>query len=237
MRRWESGLWLMVLSCWTPMTLAEPAKETPAEPAKAEKTSFSPAEDYDTGIRTYENGDLIGAMSLFKRAADAGHAGAQERLAYILDKSEFNEEAVKYYRMSAKQGNADGQTGLGLMLAAGEGVKQDFVEARKWIFLAAEQRHKQAINVIAEAYIRGGLGFDEDARQDPGVLDWIRRSADNDHLPAIDALAAAYGTGQYGLAVDQKQAADLVARANRLRGIDPDKDQNRKKKKSRKNAP
>ena len=49
------------------------------------------------------------------------------------------EEAVKWYRKAAEQGNADAQNTLGVMYDKGEGVEQDKEEAVKWFRKAAEQ--------------------------------------------------------------------------------------------------
>ncbi len=48
-------------------------------------------------------------------------------------------EAVKWFRLAAEQGNADGQYVLGSMYYKGHGVPQDYAEAVKWYRLAAEQ--------------------------------------------------------------------------------------------------
>ncbi len=209
----KQKVWLMALSCWATVALA------------------GPQEDYDAGVKAQSDRDMVGAMQMFRRAADAGHAMAQAQLANILDKSEFNLEAVSYYRKSADQGNADGQLGLGTMYAVGEGVKQDLAEARKWVTLAAEQGHKKAINMLAGNYLSGGLGLADAARQGPEALRWITRAAENDNLRAIDALAVAYRTGQYGLAVDPKQADMWAAKANKIRGWEDGKSTRSKMKK------
>lgn len=232
MRGWKNWLWLLALpysaSC-SAEALADSSRNAPlkisgeikdvAPKAPESAGSANLEESYEAGSKAYRQGDVARAMSLLKPAADAGHAPSQALLAFILDKSLFYDEAVAYYRKSAEQSNADGQYGLGVMYSEGSGVKQDFVEARRLIIKAAEQGHKEAVNVIAQAYISGGLGLDEAARQVPEALDWIKRSAGNDDLPSIDALAAAYLSGQYGLTPDPKKAEALIAKANKLRGI------------------
>lgn len=176
-------------------------------------------EDYTEGTKRYAEGDLIAAMPLLKKAADAGHAGAQATLAIILDQSDSGEEAIAYFRKSATQGNADGQFGLGAMLAAGQGAPKDPAEAQKWILLAAQQGHKLAINELASAYITGGLGFSEAAQQSPEALRWIRAAADNNYLAAMEKLATAYRAGELGLPLDTKLAAQWDAKIAKARGI------------------
>ena len=62
-------------------------------------------------------------------------------------------EAFKWFRKSAEQGNAIGQYNLGRMYNNGEGVKQDKKEAIKWFRKSAEQgneKAKEALKKIGE---------------------------------------------------------------------------------------
>lgn len=197
---WRAGMAALALAGWLTAAQAED-------------------DDYTKGAKLYARGEVTAAMPLLKRAADAGHAGAQAMYADILDKAELDEEAIDYFRKSAAQGNADGQYGLGTMYASGQGVKRDPAEARAWITKAAEQGHALAINALAQAYIGGGLGLTDAERASEAALTWINRAADNKYLPAIDTLAAAYRDGKYGLAPDAKRAEQLAATARELRGI------------------
>ena len=47
------------------------------------------------------------------------------------------QEAVKWYRLAAAQGNELAQVNLGVMYTKGRGVAQDFVRAHLWFNLAA----------------------------------------------------------------------------------------------------
>jgi hypothetical protein len=47
------------------------------------------------------------------------------------------QEAVKWYRRAAAQGNKFAQVNLGMMYTKGRGVRQDFVRAYMWFNLAA----------------------------------------------------------------------------------------------------
>lgn len=177
-----------------------------------------PAEDYAEGAKRYVAGDLIAAMPLLTRAADGGHAAAQAAIGEILEQADSNEEAIEYFRKSAVQGNADGQFGLGTMLASGTGAAKNIAEARKWIVLAAEQGHKLAINELALAYIVGGLDIPEDRRQSAEALRWIRTAADNGYLTAMEKLAAAYRSGELGLNIDVKAADQWAEKIRKMRG-------------------
>lgn len=188
-----------------------------------------PAEDYAAGGKIYESGDVVGAMPILRRSADSGYAPAQALLAYIFDYSEYDEDAVVYYRKAADQGNANGQFGLGTMLSLGKGVKKNLAEARRWITLAAEQGHKQAINVMAQAYLGGQLDISENERQGEDALKWVKLAADNGYLLAIDSLVLAYRNGSMGLAADAAAASYWQAKANELRNIKPVKGKGKNK--------
>ena len=248
--------WLL-MSCWTSIVSAEPAIPASAVGATSggqstsinadKKISIDPEKDYQEGLKILANaGDdmtaAVQAAKRFKLAADAGHAGAQAQFALGLERGQLLEEAIEYYKMAANQGHMDGQFGLGSIYMQGEGVSQDFAEARKWLSLAAAQGHKIAIQTMADAYVRRelsageisalyprevenykrtGLGLDAAARQSPDALVWINRAAEINYPPALDALAAAYRTGQFGLAVDTNKADEVVAQAGRARGVAP----------------
>jgi TPR repeat protein len=199
--------------------------------AASSASHAAPEDDYRIGLKSFQDGDVIGAMNVLRKSADAGHAKSQVLLAEVLDRAELNEEALSYYRKAADQGDPDGMFGYGAMLAAGEGLKaKDLVEGRRWILKAAEQGHTQAVSVMGHAYLKGDLGLTENDRNTPEALHWVEQAAKVDYLPAVDALVDAYRTG-IGLPVtaNVKLADDYLAQANRLRGIDPSK----KKKKGR----
>lgn len=181
-------------------------------------------EDFKTGAKMYQVGDMLGGMPLVKKAADAGHAAAQALYGdMILAGGSGDEEALVYFRKAADQGNADGQFSLGAMYASGEGVKRDVAEGRKWIIRAAEQGHSAAINAMALAYMSGDLGIPEEARKGAEALRWIRLAAENNLVSAIRELVKAYKEGGYGLKADGKLADEWTARELKLTGAMTDK--------------
>ncbi|MBI2276407.1 MAG: sel1 repeat family protein [Dechloromonas sp.] len=182
-----------------------------------------PNEDYAAGFKSFQENDIVGAMTPLRAAANAGHAKAQVLLAEILDRSEFDEDAVALYRKAAEQGDPDGMFGLGAMTASGEGLKKkDPIEGRNWIQKAAELGHKQAISVMAQAYLKAELGLTEAERAGPAALRWVKLAAENDYLPAIDALIVAYGSGNFlGVAPDRALVEQYQAQANKIRNIGP----------------
>ena len=64
-------------------------------------------------------------------------------------------EAVKWFRLSADQGNAEAQYYLAFMYDNGKGVTQDFKEAVKWHRLSAEQGNANAQTSLGFMYVLG----------------------------------------------------------------------------------
>jgi TPR repeat protein len=105
----------------------------------------------------------IAVPDLFKKA-EAGDAEAQFLLATAYatgDGAPKNpERAEKWYRISAGQGHADAQNGLGSFYQA----QKKFVEARPWFEKAAAQKHPRATNNLGWLY-DAGLGVARDRRK------------------------------------------------------------------------
>ncbi len=83
--------------------------------------------DYEAGLEAIKRGDYATALKEWRPLAEQGHAAAQ--------------------------GYAEAQRNLGVMYAKGEGVPQDYVQARMWVNLAAAQGNEQArkaVDLLAE---------------------------------------------------------------------------------------
>jgi len=192
----------------------------------ATAAAAAPQDDYDTGRKAYLSGDVVSAMTPLKRAADAGYAPAQSLYGYILDKAEYNEEAAQYFRRAAEQGDADGQYGLGILYASGEGVARDAGAAREWLERAGNQNHGLAVVALSQAFLAGRLGFKTDPGDAAG-LGWVRKAGTLDSIPALTYLAQGYRSGAFG-APDFREAERLEAR---IRELSPDNNRRKGKKK------
>src|SRR5208283_2618949 len=83
------------------------------------------------------------------------------------------DEAVKWYRKAADQGNADAQNNLGIIYQNGFGVAKDYEEAVKWYRKSADQGH-----AVAQANLgwmcENGYGIPKDYEE---AVKWYRKSA------------------------------------------------------------
>ncbi|MCB1888234.1 MAG: sel1 repeat family protein [Rhodocyclaceae bacterium] len=177
--------------------------------------------DYEEGMRSFNNGDLFGAMPPLRRAADAGHPGAQTTLAYILDLGETNDEALRYYQQAADQDYPDGIYGLARMYMAGDGVERDRERAHKLLLKAVNLGHARSTNALVDEYLNGHFA---PAESGTDIASLLKASADAGYLRAATALAVGYQSGQHGLPTDPAQAAEWKQRATALRAQQLGKD-------------
>ena len=135
--------------------------------------------DEQAGIDAFNSGDLVGAMTYFDRAANAGSALAQTRLAWILDGANDDSRAVEMYRAAAEQGYAPGMHGLGEMYAKGEGVDKDVAQAVTWFTKAADAGYEKSLRLLIGAYENGELGLTPDPEKARAYSETLAGLADD----------------------------------------------------------
>lgn len=176
----------------------------------------APADDHARGLKAYHRGDVVDAMAQLQPAARAGHAPSQALLAFILERSDYTEEAVALYRSAAAQGDADGHAGLASAYLSGRGIAKDEKQAVLHFSKAADAGHAASVEVLATAWLAGDMGLD--GRADPAAARTaVQRAAAQGHPPSAQALATAYQTGGLGLVPDAAEAARWQARVAELR--------------------
>lgn len=178
----------------------------------------APEDDFKRGQQSYNRGDVVGAMSALRPAADAGHAPSMSLLAFILDRAGFDADALRWYRAAAEKDDVEGHAGLANFHLTGRGVAKDEKLAFRHFSKAAEMGHALSIEVVAGAYLGSALAAAAPA-DDVAALAALERAALRNHLPSIDALAEAHRTGQRGARVDAQQAEVWRARAADLRRL------------------
>ncbi|MFZ2650165.1 MAG: hypothetical protein WA210_08665, partial [Burkholderiaceae bacterium] len=98
-------------------------------------------------------------MRILRAPADAGHAAAQTLLAFILEQADFPDDAAGLYREAASRGDADAHAGLANLYLTGRGLAKDEKQALLHFSKAAELGHAMAIQVLAEAHLKGLMGL------------------------------------------------------------------------------
>jgi uncharacterized protein len=126
-------------------------------------TQNQPDALFELGFR-YANGlginkDHETALTLYRRAAELGHAIAEFTLGnYYADGFIMHQnytEAVKWWRLAAQQDIALAQCKLGICYAQALGVKEDNVEAVKWYRMSAEKGCAKAQLLLGNKYYDG----------------------------------------------------------------------------------
>ena len=156
----------------------------------------SPEICFRKGKELYEKKDYTEAVKWYRKAAEQGHAKAQNNLGncyYHGNGVEENEkEAVKWYRKAAEQGDASAQYDLGNCYYYGRGVGQNYEEAVKWYRKAAEQGYDNAQHNLGNLYYNG-----EGVKQNyEEAVKWFRKAAELGYT----SLGVCY---QFGRGVDK----------------------------------
>jgi len=120
--------------------------------SKSADLDFIPAVR-DVGIRAAYPRDgsapnMEVALTRLKRGAELGDAISQAVLGDICSDVKLGivdyQQAAKYYKMAADQGQRDGQFGLAVRYVTGQGMPKDDGEALRWFKAAADQGHADA---------------------------------------------------------------------------------------------
>ncbi len=171
-------------------------------------TASETAEEYITKAKTaFTQADIVNAIHFYRKAAELNSAEAQSRLAYLLDNSEENAEAIIWYEKAVAQGYAEAFYGLGIMYAAGEGVQPDETKAFELFTQAANKGHAPSIRALAVTYEKGDLGQPIDYEL---AVEWLQAGVEVNDPWAITRLARAYQRGELGLRIDNKKADRLL---------------------------
>jgi uncharacterized protein len=104
--------------------------------------------------------------------------------------------ALQILRPLAEQGNSTAQNNLGVMYADGQGVPQDYVEARRWYLKAAANEDPNAEFNLGVLYARG-RGVPKDYAE---AEKWFQKAADHGDAAAQFNLGVMY---VHGLGVSQ----------------------------------
>ena len=150
--------------------------------------------------------DYKEAMRLYRLAAGAGNANAQNNLGYMYDHGQGVEvdykEAVRLYRLAADAGQNNAQNNLGYMYQCGQGVEVDYKEAVRLYLLVADSGHDNAQSNLGYMY-ENGQGVEVDYKE---AARRYRLAADAGDISAQTKLGSMYDHGQ-GVEVDYKEAA------------------------------
>jgi len=181
---------------------------------QADASREAPAEVLYLLGRTYDSGwggrerDALKSHLYFVRAAQMDHAPSQ----WYVGMSMLNEsgaehderEAYRWVRRSGEAGFLNGELSTAVMLALGQGVAEDDVEARKW--------YERAVNKNSAHALRG-LGFmmltGEGGPRDPvRGFAYLQLAAEGGDGEAVERAASFRSE----LSEDELEAADAIVK-------------------------
>lgn len=110
--------------------------------------------------------DNTKAKHFYQLAADQGHAPAQLKLGLMYEdegdeKIQSLNQAYKYFKLSADNGNADAQCIVAIWNAKGKAVSKNYSDALKYAKLAAKKNIPEAYGLLGMIY-EHGLGVPAD---------------------------------------------------------------------------
>ena len=193
----------------TPQLVSAPmAGAAPASSASAAQTAAWSAE----GAASFHARSYAAALPVLQRAAAAGDAASQTRLALMYQSGwgvlEDGREAVRLYQLAAASGDAVAQGNLGYMYHHGRGVPVNAGEAARLYRLAADQGRASARNNLGTLF-QTGAGV---ARDDAEAVRLYRLASDGALAEGTANLAFMVEHGR-GVAADCAQALALYATA------------------------
>lgn len=158
---------------------------------------------------------LPAAIPHYRQAAEAGHAGAQARLAHLtaIGASVPKDEAQARHlaKLSADQGNVEGKAVLGLLLLRGKGGAAEPERALTLLEQAARGGNRMAQFTLAAVHMRGSPTL----RDFTAALTWL-------HLSDLSKRGDPPETEADPLLLEPLRRTRLVARSLRPPMLDLD---------------
>ncbi|MDD3886706.1 MAG: tetratricopeptide repeat protein [Victivallaceae bacterium] len=112
----------------------------------------SPQDDFLKAWKFFKANNYAEGIPLLKKAAEQGHPGAQEDLAYIYiygrSVKKDVPEGVKWLKESAKHGSTKSMYNLGVIYYSGNGVAKNQAEALEWFRKAAKAGDPRAKSML-----------------------------------------------------------------------------------------
>jgi uncharacterized protein len=132
---------------------------------------------YDQAGERFQAGDHAGAAQIVTKAADAGNAVAQLRLALMYDQGDGVPRSAKsafvWYSRAAAQGEPESQDQMGIFYESGAGGVENWDLAAKLYQASAQQGWLKGQFAFGRAY-QFGIGVPQDRQQ---AIAWYQKAA------------------------------------------------------------
>jgi len=140
---------------------------------------------FQEAATAYRNGDYVEAMTLWRKMAQKGDVAAQYNLGALYSAGEgtdaSQEQAHKWFLLSAQAGNAAAQYEVAKNYEFGRGVDTSMPEAINWLRKSAQQGYTPAQIDLGLKYLNGkGLKKNESVAKG-----WFARATGPERKPPI----------------------------------------------------
>ncbi len=169
-------------------------------------------EEFLTANRYFNSGDYSKAVASYRKAANLGHAEAQNMLGICYYKGNGVTKNLKlafdWFTKSAMQGFSIAQNNLANCYLNAWGVDKDYRHAAYWYEKAAEQGDADAQNSLGVRYYNG-----EGVKKNYGkAAYWFRKAAEQGHVWGECYLGECYYDGD-GVRTDYEQAVHWLSKS------------------------
>ncbi|MCL1842737.1 MAG: stalk domain-containing protein [Defluviitaleaceae bacterium] len=149
----------------------------------------------------------------YRRAAEAGHAEAENNLGVLYRHGrgvpQDDEAALFWFRRAAARGQVLAIHNVGIMYYHGDGTEKDYVQAAYWLTIAAEQGLSHAQAAMGYFYLYG-IGVTQSYER---YLYWLRLAAAQGLNNAEHNLGSVYFEGRAGAEQNYETAMYWYRRA------------------------
>lgn len=121
-----------------------------------------------------------------------------------------SQEALDNFMIAAKQGDHDGELGIGMMYFTGNGVVKDYGEATHWLTAPADAGNNSALYTLGLINETGGGGVLQNRKT---AFVFFRRAAEKGHVDAQYSVGNAYNFG-LGIPTSYPMALQWYQRAS-----------------------
>ena len=120
--------------------------------------SFSAKSQTSVSIQTAEqalsNGNYEKALDIWQILSNRGNLIAINNLSFMYERgygvTRNQKKAVTLYKKAAEGGIAVAQFNYGEALFLGNGIKKDYIEAKKWLLIALDRGSKDALYLLKD---------------------------------------------------------------------------------------
>lgn len=159
------------------------------------EAALSSEELYKQGAELFDQGKHSAAITLLEKAAQLGHADAQNHLGVDYRRGEGVpkdiEKAVYWFRKAIEQNNPKAMRNLGQLYKEGEEIPKDIKKAVELIMRAAQLGHSSAQNSLALMY-EEGEGIPQNTDE---AIKWYQKAADQGNKFSAYNLGRIYYDG------------------------------------------